>query len=412
MTFPALEEATAKLAAKRKELGDVFAEAGETMDLAKVKSVKGTTHDKAAWIREKNEEITEASKEYANLLAVQKAADRAKSSEDRNLDDGSAEGEGYADGGLPSRNRKSFGQLFVESKAFTGRTGNVGPEVNIDIDLKTVMTTAAGFAPEVLRNDRLVEFATRPIQVADVIPQTTTTQSAVQYMEETTFTNPAVETAEGALYLEAALAYTEQTSAVRKIPVYLPVTDEQLEDVPRMRGVIDNRLPFMIRQRLDLQIISGNGTPPNLRGVMNVVGVQTQAKAADPVPDAIYKAVVKVETIGQAVANVVIMNPTDWQGVRLLRTADGLYIWGNPSDVGPERIWGLQVVRAQAATLGTAITGDFANFSELAVRKGMDVQISNSHSDYFIRGQQAVRADMRVAFVVYRPTAFCLVTGL
>jgi HK97 family phage major capsid protein len=416
MPFPALDDAESKLEAKRKELGDVFAEAGPDTDLSKVKSLKGTTHDKAAWIREKNEEITEAAKEYANLLAVKKAAEAAKVAGERGTDDGSSEqgdGGGSYPGGLPSRNRgKSLGQLFVESKAFTGRTGNIGPEAHIDIDLKTTMTTAAGWAPEVLRNDRLVEFATRPIQVADVIPQTTTTQAAVQYMEETTFTNAAAEAAENSAYAEAALAYTEQTSAVRKIAVFLPVTDEQLDDVPRMRGVIDNRLPFMIRQRLDLQILSGNGTPPNLRGIYNVGSIQTQAKGADPTPDAIYKAIVKVETIGQAVANVVVMNPTDWQGVRLLRTADGLYIWGNPSDSGPERIWGLQVVRAQAATLGTAVTGDFANFSELSVRRGLDVQISNSHASYFINGLQAVRADMRCALVFYRPTAFCQITGL
>jgi HK97 family phage major capsid protein len=412
MTFPALDEAEGKLSAKRKELGDVFAEAGPEVDLAKVKSIKGTTHDKAAWIREKNEEITEAAKEYADLLAVQKAADSVKHAGENGDGGASERGDGGRDSGLPTRNSKSFGQMFVESKAFTGRTGNVGPEVNIDVDLKTLMTTTAGFAPEVNRTDRLVEFATRPIQVADVIPQTTTGQSAVQYMEETTFTNAAAETAEGGTYPEAALAFTELTSPVRKIPVFLPVTDEQLEDVPRMRGVIDNRLPFMIRQRLDLQILTGNGTAPNLRGIYNVVGIQTQAKGADPVPDAIYKAIVKVETIGQAVANVVVMNPTDWQGVRLLRTADGLYIWGNPSDVGPERIWGLRVVRAQAATLGTAVTGDFANFAELSVRRGIDVQISNSHSTFFTEGKQAVRADMRVALVFYRPAAFCTVTGL
>jgi HK97 family phage major capsid protein len=208
------------------------------------------------------------------------------------------------------------------------------------------------------------------------------------------------------------LAYTERTSNVRKIAVFLPMTDEQLEDVGQAQGVIDNRLPFMIRQRLDLQIISGDGSAPNLRGVMNVAGIQTQAKGADPGPDALYKGIVKVEVTGQAFANLVIMHPNDWQTIRLLRTADGIYIWGNPSDNGPERIWGLQVVRAQAATAGTAIVGDFANFAELSVKRGIDVQVSNSHSTYFIEGKQAVRADMRAALVYYRPAAFCTVTGL
>jgi HK97 family phage major capsid protein len=410
MTFPALKEAEGKLEDRRKKLATIFNEAGSEMDLTKVKAVKGTTHEIAAHIRELNDEMTDLGKEVENLKGVQKAAERAKMSpESGGNEPGAENGERYT--GQPTQ-RKSLGDLFVESKAFKGRNGSIGPEATLDIELKTLLTTSAGFAPEVLRNDRLVEFATRPIQVADLIPQTTTSQAAVQYMEETTFTNSAAETAEGGTYAESALAYTEQTSNVRKIATFLPVTDEQLEDVPRMRGIVDNRLPFMIRQRLDLQIIAGNGTAPNLRGILNVVGIQTQAKGTDPTPDAVYKAIVKVEVTGQAMANAVIMHPTNWQDVRLLRTADGLYIWGNPSDAGPERIWGLRVVRAQAATLGTAITGDFANFSELAVRRGIDTQISNSHSTFFVEGKQAVRADVRAAFVVYRPAAFCTVTGL
>lgn len=411
MTFPALKEARGKLDAKRKELADIFAEAGPDVDLTKVKSVKGTTHDIAAKIRELNDEATDLGKEVDSLTQVQKAAERAKTADD-NVGAGEQGAESGGSGGGFSGSMKSFGQMFIESDAYKMKQGPIGPESTIDVDLKTLMTTAAGFAPEIQRTDKLVEFATRPIQVADLIPQTTTTQSAVQYMEETTFTNAAAETAEGGTYPEAALAYTEQTSLVRKISVFLPVTDEQLDDAPRIRGVIDNRLPFMVRQRLDSQLLSGNGTAPNLRGILNVSGVQTQAKGADPGPDAVYKAIVKVEVTGQAFANAAIFHPNDWQNIRLLRTADGLYIWGNPSDAGPERIWGLRVVRAQAMTTASALVGDFANFSELSVRKGIDTQVSNSHSTFFVEGKQAIRADMRAAFVVYRPTAFCTVTGL
>lgn len=409
MAFPALEEIEGKVGAKRAELATIFDEAGPDIDFGKVKSVKGNTFDIAAHVRKLNDEMTDLSKKRDDLQAVAKAADRARVAGQQ---DGSGEtGDGAATGGQQSA-RKSLGELFTGSKAYKARTGPVGPEARLDVELKTLLTTTTGWDPEETRTGRVVEFATRPLQVADLIPQTTTSQSAVQYMEETTFTNAAAEVAEGGTYPEAALALTEQTSIVRKIAVFLPVTDEQLEDEPQVRGYIDNRLPFMIRQRLDLQILTGNGTAPNLRGILNTVGIQTQAKASDPTPDAIYKAIVKVEVVGQAVANAVVMHPTNWQDVRLLRTADGLYIWGNPSDAGPERIWGLRVVRAQAETLGSALVGDFSNFVELAVRRGIDVQVSNSHSTFFVEGKQALRADIRAALVVYRPTAFCTVTGL
>jgi len=308
---------------------------------------------------------------------------------------------------------ESFGSLFVKSRAFKEKSGSAGPESHLDLELKTLMASSTGWVPETTRTGRLVDFATRPIQVTDLIPGTTTDQNAVTYMEETTFTNAAAEIDEGGTYQEAALALTEKASLVRKLGVFLPVTDEQLQDVSQIQGYLDNRLPFMVRQKLDSQILvgSGVGTPTQLRGFLNVVGIQTQAKGADPSPDAIYKAMVKIQVTGRAQPNLIVYHPTNWQDVRLLRTADGLYIWGNPSDSGPDRIWGLPVAKSDAITLGTALVAD-SSFTELATKRGLDTQISNSHSTYFIEGKQAIRADMRVALVVYRPAAICTVTGL
>lgn len=412
LEFPALKEATGRLEARQKELATIFAEAGPELDFTKIKSITGDTRAKAARVRELNDEMTEISVEVENLKAVASASEKSRmspASSHRESGSGSGDtGGGYSTGGQA----RSFGDLFVDSHAYKGRQGQIGPMATLDIELKTLMTTTAGWDPEETRTGRVVEFATRPIQVTDLIPGTTTTQAAVKFMEETTFTNAAVETAEGGSYPEAALAYTERTSIVRKIPVFLPVTDEQLEDEPQVRGLIDNRLRFMVRQRLDGQILTGSGAGVNLTGILNTAGIQTQAKGADPVPDAVYKAIVKVRVTGRAMPNAVVFHPNDWQDVRLLRTADGIYIWGNPSDAGPERIWGLRAVQSDAETENTGLVGDFANHTELAVRRGVDVQVSNSHGTFFVEGKLAIRADMRVAFIVYRPAAFCTVTGI
>jgi capsid protein len=63
-------------------------------------------------------------------------------------------------------------------------------------------------------------------------------------------------------------------------------------------------------------------------------------------------------------------------------------------------------------TLGTALVADFANFTELSLRRGIEFQVTNSHASFFIQGQLAIRADFRCAFIVYRPKAVCTVTGL
>lgn len=400
MTFPALKDAEGKLTAKRAELKSIFDEAGPDRDFSKIKSISGDNAAKVEAIRTINGELDALAKEFDDLVMVQKAAENSE-----------RQAEGIESGAGETRHekgRKSVGDQWIESDAFKfkGRTSE------LDVDLKTLMTTSAGWAPETTRSGLVVESAQRPVQVTDLVPVVPTSQAAYVYMEETTFTNNAAEAAEGGTYGEAALALTEQTSTVRKVAVWLPVTDEQLEDEAGAGAYINARLPFMLRQRLDGQILTGNGTAPNLRGVNNVVGIQTQAKGADPVPDAVYKAMTKVRVTGRAMPNAVVFHPNDWQDVRLLRTADGIYIWGNPSEAGPERIWGLSVAQSDAQTENTAVVGDWANYSLLAVKRGIEVQTSNSHSGFFIEGKQAVRADFRAALVFTRPAAFATVTGI
>lgn len=415
MKFPALTEAEGKLEAKRKELADIFAEAKTgaegTLDLSKVQAYGGDQHAAAEAIRALNDELTDLGTEVDRLRNVQKAAEAADGPDDPKVEPGAPR---------PTGQRiKSLGDMFVESDAFTKKAGSIGPEATLDVDpmamlrpRNTLMETGAGWAPESTRSGLLVLDAQRPVQVTDLIPAIQWGQAAYPYMEETTFTSNAAEAAEGGTYGEAALVLTEQSSTVRKVTVWLPVTDEQLADVPGARGYIDARLRFMLQQRLDAQILTGNGTAPNLEGVNNVTGIQTQAKGADPTPDAVYKALTKVRVTGRAMPNAAIFHPNDWQDVRLLRTADGVYIWGNPSEAGPERIWGVQVVQSDAQTENTAVVGDFANFSLLPVRRGIDMQVTNSHASDFINGKQAIRADMRTALVFTRPAAFCTVTGI
>ncbi len=415
MKFPALDEVEGKIQAKQSELSAIFAEArdgGEgTIDLSKVKAFAGDTSAAVESIRALNDELADLGTEADKLRGVKSAAERT---------DLAGEGAERGDGSpAPRRSPKSFGQMFVESDAYKGKNGSVGPESRIDMDLRallrpqnTLFETGAGWDPETTRSGLVVPDAQRPVQVTDLIPSFPWGQAAYVYMEETTFTNNAAEAAEGTTYGEAALALTERTSSVRKVSVWLPVTDEQLQDVPGAAGYVDARLRFMLQQRLDSQILVGDGIAPNLEGVNEVTGIQTQAKSTDPVPDAVHKAITKVRVTGRATPGAVVFHPNDWQDVRLLRTADGIYIWGNPSESGPERIWGLQVVQSDAQTENTAVVGDFTNYSLLAVRRGIDVQVTNSHASDFINGKQAIRADMRAALVFTRPAAFATVTGI
>lgn len=302
---------------------------------------------------------------------------------------------------------KSIGEAFVASGAAHPQTkGKSGPAVEVPVDVKTLLTTT-GWVPDTRREAARVPIASRPLSVLDLIPTTGTDSDPVPYMEETTYTNTASETAEGGLYPEAALAYTERSSKAGKVTVWLPVTDETLEDEDGLPAWLDQRLGFMVRQRLEAQILVGNGTAPNLRGILNVVGIQTQAKGTDSTATALRKAITKVRTPGEAVPDLQILNPTDGEELDLAGSADPVTPYVAGGDV-----WKIPRTESTALTLGTGLVGDFANFTALRVKRSLTIKVSNSHSTMFVEGKQAIRADLRAAFIVYRPPAFVTVTGI
>jgi hypothetical protein len=414
--FVQLVEARQRLKSKSSELSKVFEEAGTEMDFTKVKCLGDnlTTVAKAERVKAMNDELTAIGVEIDTLEAV-KQSQAALDAHNRKAADPNFRSPGGGNGRDSDAPRKSLGQMFVESVAYTNRPKSGGGQIitaSIPANVKTLFERSNGWSPESLRTGLVVPFAATPIQVAPLIPTVPTTMAAYKYMEETTQTfTDVVEKDEGDSFGEIELELTERTITVEKIPASIPVTDEQLEDVGGVQAYIDNRLEFAIRRRLDRQILLGDGSSPNLIGILNKAGIQTQAKGGDPVPDAIRKAITKVATIGQAAPNLVVLNPNDWQDVRLLKTADGIYIWGAPSEAGPARIWGLTVAEVQVLTENTGLVGDFANFIQLVVRADMEMEIGYVNDD-FVKGRKTIRARIRVANAILRPSAFCTVTGI
>ena len=410
------KELLEKLNAKRAELAEIFAKAATKVDGQDRYNLTPAQLDD---VKARNAEIDDLARQIEDAKfaddVFQKNAQALRES-NRPASQLPLGGGQKTDGRAhEQREVKSLGQLFVEAQEYKNRRGIKGLEVKLNdfdfLEVKTLMETGAGFAPQAIRTGRVVEYANRRPVVADLIPQTPTTQSAVVYMEETTFTNNAATRAEGGQAGESALAYTERSKAVREIATFLPVTEIQLEDVAQAQSLIDNRLMTMLSLTEETQLLTGDDNAPNLGGFLTIV-TQAQALGADPVPDAIYKGMTKVRATGFAEPSAIVIHPNDWQAIRLLRTTDGIYIWGNPSEAGPERIWGLPAVITTAETENTALLGDFQLYSEIFRRRGANIKVSDSHSDYFIKGKLAIRADERLALAIYRATAFCKITGI
>jgi HK97 family phage major capsid protein len=273
-----------------------------------------------------------------------------------------------------------------------------------------------------------LEILQQPLNVLDLIPRSPTQSDTIEYVQESTFTNNAAFVAEATGYTastlggtglkpETALAYSTQTATVRTMAHWVPVTNRMLADAPAIRSIIDQRLLFGLQQKLQSQIVSGDGTGENLTGILNLSGIGVVGKGSDSVVDALYKGRTYVAWTGLGRPTAFVLNPTDWQSIRLSRETaitgvnPGGYLFGPPSLTGAETLWGLPVVLDTNITQGTGLVGDFGQGVTLYDREQGAVRVGTVN-DQFIRNMQTILAELRVAFVGWRPTVFCKVTGL
>jgi HK97 family phage major capsid protein len=343
---------------------------------------------------------------------------------------------------------KDFGSQFLDSGEYkrvveSGALKNPRTHVEMNIKLdgslldyltrKALIYTGSGVGGPLIVNDRqpgFLEILQRQTTLLDLIPTARTTSNMIEYVQELTFTNSAAEVAEATATTgttgtkaESSMTFQTKTSPVTTIAHWMPVTNNMLADAPAIEGVIRNRLITGLNLRLEAEIINGDGISPNLQGILGTASVQTIGLAAGATlggtastVDAAYAAMNQVMVTGLANPDGFVFHPNDWAAVRLSRenAATGTlggYQYGPPSVQGPQTLWGRPVVLAIGMPENTLLTGDFQlgcmlfDREEAAIRVGLI-------NDQFTRNMQTILAELRAALTVFRPTAFCRVTGV
>lgn len=317
---------------------------------------------------------------------------------------------------------KTIGELFIESPAFKAYHDqrSINADSVVPLDVKTTMSTSAGWAPFVQRTPTVGLYPTAPNSLLDILPVVNVNLGgAIKYMCETTFTNAATGTSEGNSYPEAAIALTERTASLRKIAVWLPVTEEQLSDVGGLQGYLNSRLAAMLVERVGKQLFHGDGSAPNVDGLdsWSFSNTVKASSYANPI-DAIAKAIQMVRSQGMTDPSHVVMSPTAWYNLTVTKASTaGSYLWGDPRVAGLPTIFGIPIIVAPAftpASSGNAsvYVGDFTKYMFLAAAPEMTFAITDSHASLFASGTYAVRAAMRVNLGVYREKAFCKITNI
>jgi HK97 family phage major capsid protein len=306
---------------------------------------------------------------------------------------------------------KSLGQQFVSSDEFkyASERGlkSVNP-VTMGGMFRKDITSANGPTPQAMR---LPEFYSatgdRTAHIRNFLNVSSTTSNAIEYFVETFTNNAAAQTAELAAKAESELAYDLVSTPVQTIAHYVVASRQILSDAAMLQNQIDNRLTYGLALKEDQQLLYGTGSSGQLEGLMVNASVQDAGGVAtgDNLVDHIRKAIALAAT-SEYLANGIILNPTDFANIELLKGEDGHYIWANVSQGGEPRLWRVPVYESTAMTAGSFILGNWNLGATLFDREQATVRIAEQHADLFIKNGVVVLGEERVALAVYRPEAF------
>ncbi|WP_295706084.1 phage major capsid protein [uncultured Brevundimonas sp.] len=244
----------------------------------------------------------------------------------------------------------------------------------------------------------------RPV-VRDLLPVIQVSTGAVEVVRVSGRNNNAAPVAEAALKPQSDLQLGLETVNCRVIAHWMKASRQVLEDLPQLRGLIDTELLDGLALAEETQILNGDGTEQNLDGLIpNATTFAAPFTIADPTMlDTLGLALLQ-SALAEHPATGIIMHPSDWTRITLLKDGDGNYIMGTPGSAIAQRLWGLPVITTQAMAVDSFLVGDFPRAATLYDRWQARVELGTADDD-FIRNLVTVLAEERLAQAIKQPKA-------
>lgn len=248
-----------------------------------------------------------------------------------------------------------------------------------------------------------------PKTVRELIPTIPVTSNSLETIREQSWQNDASEQVEtldsdglpGAKP-ESEIAFQPYVITVRTIAHHVPVSNQLLSDSAAIAAYIDMRLRDGLADRVERQLILGNGTAPNLAGLENQAGV-TVTPVNDSLVDTANEWIWRLWQNGFAV-DAIIVNPLDWAAVERLRegTNSGMYLYGPPGSVAAPQLFRVPVIPSRWVTAGEIGVCALRQSAVIVDRQAASVEMGYVNDD-FVRNRITLRAEERLALGVDRP---------
>ena len=305
----------------------------------------------------------------------------------------------------------SWGEQFIKSAnygAFAG--GNLN---KLRVEVKNTLTGSdTNVAPQ--RNAGIVGGAFLPFAMEALLPSTTTSSNAIEFTKEASFTNSAAEAAEGAQKAESALTWSLVNMPVSTVAHWIKISKQLAADAPALAAYVNTRMRYGVNQKVDTQLVVGDGTAPNISGTYDT-GNFTAHGYSNATIAAISTTFKKLVLIRKVIADLyaagypadaIVLNPADWATIEieLFTTAAGQTLY-SVNDAGQARLFGLPVIQAIGMAADTFQVGRFSEAYIIYNREGVVVEMSDSDGDNFQKNLVTLRAERRLALATEKPAA-------
>lgn len=311
----------------------------------------------------------------------------------------------------PEQKSETWGEQFVKSSRYADFAG--GQMAKLRVEVKNTLTGSdTSVAPNRLAG--VVGGAFLPFSMENLLPSTTTTSNAIEFTKEASFTNSAAEAAEGTQKGESSLTWALVNMPVSTVAHWIKISKQLAADAPALAAYVDTRMRYGVNQKVDTQLVVGDGTAPNISGTYDTGNFTAHGytNAALTAISGTFKKLVLIRKVMADLyaagfpADAIVLNPADWATIEieLLTTAAGQTLY-SVSDGGVPRLFGIPIVQAIGMAADTFQVGRFSEAYMLYNREGVTVEMSDSDSDNFTKNLITLRAERRLALATEKPAA-------
>jgi HK97 family phage major capsid protein len=250
-------------------------------------------------------------------------------------------------------------------------------------------------------------------RILNLVQSEATQSPTIFYYRTTTGATAAAPVAQNAPKPESSPVFAQVAAPVEKIAHWLRAADELLADLPSFRDLISNELIGGLINAENAQLLNGTGISPNLRGILNTVGIQTVGSLGTDL-DAVMAAANQIRVNAFVQPDTVVINPNDWSSSGFAKDSTGRYMLDSPHDQVVPKLWGMNVVQSTQMTENTLLVGCFREGVRAFVRQPPTVEVHpyGGGTAEFTANQTLIRCEERLSITVPRPLCFCTVTAV